>query len=148
MKVKPTDANYNSQSDSVKRSISSSTKQASFTEALKSSETSRRKEACESILQEIDMLSAELKKAPTPAGIKKYRKLITAFIKEAMGQSYELQEDMHWDREGNRKNYILVKQINQSVEELMDAVMNQEKKQINLVARLEEIRGMLVDLYF
>ncbi len=65
-----------------------------------------------------------------------------------MSQSYELHDEMHWDRSGNRKNFVLVKKINQSVEEMIDLVMNKEKKQIDLVARLDEIRGLLVDLYF
>jgi uncharacterized protein YaaR (DUF327 family) len=33
------------------------------------------------------------------------------------------------------------------MEELTDEVMQREKKQINLVAKLDEIRGMLLDLY-
>jgi uncharacterized protein len=148
MKVKSSDSNpVNSKSQLTNRSTGMNPRQSSFVDALKDSDTQRRNEACENILQQIDTVSEELKKAPTPDGIKRYRGLISDFVKEALNQSYELHEDLHWDRDGNRKNLVLVKQINRSVEDLMDSVINQEKKRIDLVARLDEIRGLLVDLY-
>ncbi|MGE5582951.1 MAG: YaaR family protein [Bacillota bacterium] len=149
MKVKGSEAStVNSKNGLFPRSSWLTPRQASFAETLKDTEIEKKRQACESILKEIDALSEELKKGATPKGVKKYRSLITAFVKEAMSQSYELQDELHWDREGNRKNLLLVKKINQSVEELMDKVINQEKKQIDLVAKLDEIRGMLIDLYF
>ena len=148
MKVKSSDPNpVNSKNQWVGRPAGTNPHQSSFVNALKDSDTQRHYEACENILQQIDALSEELKKAPTPSGVKKYRELISGFVKEALSQSCELHEEMHWDRDGNRKNFVLVKQINSSVQELMDTVMTQEKKQIDLVAKLAEIRGMLVDLY-
>jgi Uncharacterized protein conserved in bacteria len=148
MKVKAAEANQiNSNSQLFSRSAGTGAHQSSFVDALKESDIKRRNEACEAILQQIDVLSEELKKGPTPADVKKYRSLIGEFVKEASNQSFDLHEETHWDREGNRKNYVLIKQINQTVEELLDAVMSKEKKQINIVARLMEIRGLLVDLY-
>jgi uncharacterized protein len=148
MKVKSSDSNpVNSNSQLTNRSAGTSPRQSSFVDALQDSDTQHRNEACENILQQIDTVSEELKKAPTPAGMKRYRGLISDFVKEAMNQSYEVNENLHWDRQGNRKNFVLVKQINRSVEDLMDSVMNQEKKRIDLVAKLGEIRGLLVDLY-
>ena len=131
----------------LSRSSSTSSHQASFSDTFRDTEVKRRNEACENILQQIDALGERLKKGPNPAEVKKYRALIGEFVKEASGQSYDLHEETHWDREGNRKNLVLVRQINQSVEELLDGVMNQEKKQIDIVAKLTEIRGLLVDLY-
>jgi uncharacterized protein len=148
MKVKAAEANQvNSKSQLFNRPAGVTTYQSSFIDALKDSDVKRRNEACDNILQQLDALGEKLKKGPTPADVKKYRSLIGEFVKEASGQSYDLHEESHWDREGNRKNFVLVKQINRSVEELLDAVMNQEKKQINTVAKLTEIRGLLVDLY-
>lgn len=148
MKVKAADANQvNSNNQLFNRSSGINLRQSSFADALKDSDVRRRNTACENILQQIDALSEELKKGPTPADVKKYRSLIAEFVKEASSEAYDLHEESHWDREGNRKNFMLVKQINKSVEELLDTLMDQEKKQINIVAKLTEIRGLLVDLY-
>ncbi|MGE5604662.1 MAG: YaaR family protein [Bacteroidota bacterium] len=122
-------------------------KQTAFSDTLRETDNDRRRQACDELLRQIDSVSDILKKAPTPNGIKKYRRLVASFIREAINQTYELNEETHWDRSGNRKSYLTVRNINQALEELTDEVMNREKKQIDLVAKLDEIRGMLLDLY-
>lgn len=149
MEVKPTGSKQlnTGGGEALGRSSGATVKQSAFIETLKESDNDRRRQACDELLRQIDSLSAELKKAPTPSGVKKYRRLVASFIREAMGQTYELNEETHWDRSGNRKSYITVRNINKALEELTEEVMTREKKQIDLVARLDEIRGMLLDLY-
>ncbi len=149
MEVKPTGSKQVNagSSDTFGRTAGVNAKQPVFMEALKDTDSDRRRQACDEILRQIDSLSVDLKKAPTPSGVKKYRRLVAAFMKEAMSQTYELNEETHWDRNGNRKSFVTVRNINKALEELTDEVMNHEKKQIDLVAKLDEIRGMLLDLY-
>ncbi len=118
-----------------------------FAQTMKETEADRKKQVCERLLGKIDVLSAELKKKATPDGIKRYRDLIVNFMKEALNQSYSVGEEYHWDREGNRKAMVKVNQINQALEELMTDVMEKEKDHIDLVAKFDQIRGLLVDLY-
>jgi uncharacterized protein YaaR (DUF327 family) len=149
MEVKPTGSKRVGvgSNEAFARSSGINSKQAAFIDTLKETDNDRRRQACNELLRQIDAISEALKKAPTPNGIKKYRRLIASFINEAMSQTYELNEQTHWDRSGNRKSYLTVKSINQALEELTDAVMKKEKKQLDLVAKLDEIRGMLLDLY-
>lgn len=149
MEVKPTGSKQvgAGSNEALGRTSGVNVRQSAFIETLKETDRDRRRQACDEILRQIDSLSEDLKKAPTPNGVKKYRRLVASFIKEAMSQTYELNEETHWDRSGNRKNYLTVKNINKALEELTEEVMNREKKQIDLVAKLGEIRGMLLDLY-
>lgn len=149
MEVKPTGSKQvgAGSNETFARTSGINPKQAAFIETLKESDNDRRRQACDELLRQIDSISENLKKAPTPNGIKKYRRLVASFIREAMSQTYELNEETHWDRSGNRKSYLTVRNINKALEELTDEVMNKEKKQIDLVAKLDEIRGMLLDLY-
>ncbi len=149
MEVKPTGSKQvgAGSNEAFARNSGINSKQAAFIDTLKETDNERRRQACDELLRQIDSVSENLKKAPTPNGIKKYRRLVASFIREAMNQTYELNEETHWDRSGNRKSYLTVKNINKALEELTDEVMNKEKKQIDLVAKLDEIRGMLLDLY-
>jgi len=149
MEVKPTGSKQinTGNNDTFVRTSSANGKQSAFMDTLKDTDSENRRQACDQILHQINSMSEELKKAPTPSGIKKYRRLVASFIKEAMSQTYQLNEETHWDRSGNRKSLVTVKNINKALEELTDEVMNREKKQIDLVAKLDEIRGMLLDLY-
>lgn len=149
MEIKPAGSQMHNQAAELTGRPAASgghTREANFSEALKDSETMRRREACANLLQQIDTQSEELKKSPTPVVIKRYRKLVQAFMKEALNQTYTLNQQTHWDRSGNRKVFTTVKKINAAMEELADNMLNKEKKQIDMVARLDEIRGMLVDL--
>lgn len=122
-------------------------RETAFSETLKDSDSQRRREICTNLLKQIDEQSAELKKSPTPTGVKRYRKLVQAFMKETLDQSYTLNQQTHWDRNGNRKVFITVKKLNESLEALAEEVLHKEKNQIDRVAKLDEIRGLLVDLY-
>ena len=149
MDVKPTGSKQlgSGSNEAYARTSGINTRQAAFIENLKESDSVRRHQACDELLRQIDSVSKSLKKAPTPNGVKKYRRLVASFIREAMSHTYELNEETHWDRSGNRKSYLTVKNINKALEELTDEVMGREKKQIDLVAKLDEIRGLLLDLY-
>ncbi len=149
MEIKPTGSKIlNQPADSVGRSPGSAgVREAVFSEALQNSDSKRRSEICATLLEQIDAQSEELKKGITPAGVKRYRKLVQNFMKEALQQSYSLDQESRWDRSGNRKVFVTVKKINESLEKLTDALLNKEKKHIDLVAKLDEIRGLLLDLY-
>lgn len=148
MKIKSTDSKIEkTKNEPIGRLFSGNSPRVSFKETLKDSEAERRKHICDNLLKEIDTVSEELKKALTPERFKRYRELVSSFMKEALNQSYTLQEETRWDRSGNRKTFITVKKINETLEELMNALVSEEKKQIDLIAKLDEIRGMLLDLY-
>jgi len=149
MEVKPTGSKQigPGNSEAFVRTSGMNSKQGAFVDTLRETDNDRRHQACNELLHQIDSVSENLKKAPTPNGVKKYRRLVASFIREAMSQTYELNEENHWDRSGNRKSYLTVRKINQALEDLTDEVLNREKKQIDLVAKLDEIRGMLLDLY-
>ncbi|WP_132017772.1 YaaR family protein [Hydrogenispora ethanolica] len=120
---------------------------AEFTRALRDSDREHRRQICDQLLGKIDALSRELKNHPTPKGFMRYRSLVSSFMKEALSQSYEVRSETHWDRDGNRKSLVAVKRINTALEEMMDAVVQKEKSQIDLAAKFDQIRGWLLDLY-
>jgi uncharacterized protein YaaR (DUF327 family) len=121
--------------------------QSEFDTVLNNSVGDDRRQICTALLKKIDEQSVKLQKNPSVEGIKHYRKLVGEFLDEALGHSYSVETDTKWDRGGNRREFIIVKKVNQSLEDLLEAVVNQEKKQFDLVAKLDEIRGLLVDLY-
>jgi len=148
LKVNPTDAALkHSEPKNSGRTNEVSHDHSNFATVFKNSAVETRKQVCTTLLKKIDEYSAELRKSPTPEGIKRYRQLVKEFMKEALNDAYQVDTEAKWDRMGNRREFVLVKKINQSLEELMDSFAGQEKKQLDLIAKLDEIRGMLVDLY-
>ena len=93
-------------------------------------------------LAEIDDQGKRLLKHPIRAEIERYRALVGKFIKEAMGQMTSV------EKKTDRKNraFTLVKEIDKKLAELTEVLIGGQSKQLDVLAKLEEIHGMLVDL--
>lgn len=93
-------------------------------------------------LAEIDEQGKRLLKHPIRAEIERYRGLVGKFVKEALAQMTTL------DKRTDRRNraFTLVKEIDKKLSELTELLLGGQAKQIDVLAKLQEIRGMLVDL--
>ena len=99
------------------------------------------------LLDEITAQGEQLGQVPTYGELKKYRQLVQRFVGEAVGRMYNLQSQTGWDRFGRRKVYTLVKQIDESLSGLTEDVRQGQSQQLEIMGKLDAIRGMLVDLY-
>lgn len=93
-------------------------------------------------LAEIDDQGKRMLKSPIRGEIERYRVLVGKFVKEAMAQMTSM------ERHSDRRNrvFMLVKEIDQKLAELTEMLLSGQSKQLEILAKLEEIRGMLVDL--
>lgn len=93
-------------------------------------------------LAEIDEQGKKLLKHPVRAEIERYRALVGKFVKEALAQMTTL------EKRSDRRNraFTLVKEVDKKLAELTELLLGGQAKQIDVLAKLQEIRGMLVDL--
>lgn len=93
-------------------------------------------------LAEIDEAGRRLAKRPIRGEIARYRALVGKFLKEASRQTNLV------DKKLDRRNraFVLVKQIDQKLDELTEMLISGQDQSLEILARLNEIRGMLVDL--
>jgi uncharacterized protein YaaR (DUF327 family) len=88
-----------------------------------------------------------LSRTPTYRELKIYRELVRQFVREAVENTFALQNRTGWDRRGRQKIYTLVQQIDATLAELTELVKDGQENQLEILAKLDAIRGMLVDLY-
>ncbi len=69
------------------------------------------------------------------------------FVGEAVGQMYTLQSQAGWDRHGRQKIYTIVKKVDETLESLTEDVRQGQERRLDIMAKQDAIRGMLVDLY-
>lgn len=86
-------------------------------------------------------------RTPTYRELKAYRELVRQFVREAVENTFMLQNRTGWDRRGRQKIYTLVQQIDATLAELTELVKEGQENQLEILAKLDAIRGMLVDLY-
>lgn len=99
------------------------------------------------MVDEITEQGKRFSRTPTYRELKVYRELVRQFIRETVENTFMLQNRTGWDRRGRQKIYTLVQQIDATLAELAELVKEGQKNQLEILAKLDAIRGMLVDLY-
>ena len=60
---------------------------------------------------------------------------------------YDVESGTGWDRRGRQKAYTLVRKVDETLESLTEDVRSGQEKQLDILAKMDSIRGMLVDMY-
>ncbi|MYL35929.1 DUF327 family protein [Pontibacillus yanchengensis] len=77
----------------------------------------------------------------------RYKRLVKSFVEEAVQYGMDLKQSHSWNMEGQNRKLTIVESVDEKLVELTDAVMQQEKKSIDVLGIIGEIKGLLVNLY-
>lgn len=100
------------------------------------------------LLSQVDEAGKKLLAQPSMETLRSYRAAVRDFLKEAISGSYRMKGESRWDRRGNRRLFCVVQKVNQALEELTSTVLQKNAQPIEVMAKMDEIRGLLVDLYY
>ena len=88
----------------------------------------------------------QLKKAPTLEAIKDYRHRVKEFIRYAVDHGVSVEETTSGVNILRRKRFTLVKVIDEKLQALAASVLAAQKDQLAILAQIDEINGLLVNL--
>jgi uncharacterized protein len=88
----------------------------------------------------------QLKKATTMEAIRDYRQKVKAFVQYAVQHSMATEETTSGANILKRKRFTLVKVIDEKLEALVASVLAAQKEQLAILAQIDEINGLLVNL--
>lgn len=77
----------------------------------------------------------------------KYKRLIKDFVKESVQYGMNLKHSHSWNQHGQTRKLTIVESVDEKLAELTDAVMDQEKRTVDLLGLIGEIKGLLINLY-
>ncbi|GIO28179.1 YaaR family protein [Ornithinibacillus bavariensis] len=77
----------------------------------------------------------------------KFKRLIKRFLEEAVTNGLDIEKSLSFSYTGSSRNLTLVKQIDEKLMELTEEIMNQEKKSVDLLGLIGEIKGLLINIY-
>lgn len=100
----------------------------------------------EELVSQITIQGEKLNKRVDIRELLAYKKLISEFLSTALGNSRKFSKQSLLDRRGRHKVYALVKKINEEIDRLTQDVMDGEKDNINILQRVEDIRGLILDM--
>ncbi len=99
------------------------------------------------ILSDIDEEGKKLTTLRTLNILNQYKELIRVFLKESLQNLYLLKEKTHFDSKGKHKVLIMVENVNKALEDIVKMVINKEAANLKLLEKIDEIKGLLIDLY-
>ncbi|MCK8826704.1 YaaR family protein [Natroniella acetigena] len=126
------------------KKIKSTTVKKSFLEELKQVHGEETKARLDQLLDLIDQQGEKLAQHRTFKEFVKYKKMVSSFVEEVVSKMYQVKED-YSPIQG--KVYNLVNKVDQSLEELTEMIINDQSAQLEILDKLDEMRGLLVDLY-
>ena len=76
----------------------------------------------------------------------KYRKLIREFIDEIVSNGYTFSREDTFASRGRHRYIATVKIVDQKLDELGKEVMKEQADKLEILSRIDDIRGLLLDL--
>jgi uncharacterized protein YaaR (DUF327 family) len=98
------------------------------------------------LMEDITQQGKRLSKHMDVRDMRKYRQLIKDFMNEIVNRSHKFSRENFLDRRGRHRVYGMIKLIDQNLDELALALIKDEKDQIDILSKIDEIRGILLDI--
>jgi len=99
-------------------------------------------------IKDIQQQGDRLAKSMTIRELTIYRMKVKRFLEETARRGVLLKETKGWDRRGRGKRYKILEEIDSALLSLADNLLESEQGRIDLLGRVGEIRGMLINLSF
>ena len=123
-----------------------SSQKMSFNNEMMKHSGQNREEALYEMAQSIIEQGKRLSEKVDISELKAYKRMIAEFLDEAVRGSNKFTRESFLDRRGRHRVYASVKKINEKLEKLTQEVLKQEKDNLFILNRIEDIRGLVLDL--
>jgi uncharacterized protein len=99
------------------------------------------------LLVTIEDAGSRLANSRTFKDLAKYKTLVKKFVRETVDFGMDLKQSHTWNQYGEGRKLNIVETIDQQLVDLTEAVMDKEKKSIDVLGKVGEIKGLLINLY-
>ena len=117
-----------------------------FRNQLARAEDNNYEQHLEKLVKDIINQGEALAKRIDVRELRNYKKLISEFLDTALSSSKEFSKQSLLDRRGRHKVYAIIKNINKELDLLTQDVINGEKDNIGILKRLDDIKGLVLDM--
>lgn len=98
------------------------------------------------MVEEINSQGKKLAKHMDLTDMKQYRQLIRGFLNEIVNHSHKFSRENFLDRKGRHRVYTMIKLVDKNLDELAAELIKEEKDHLMILNRIDEIRGLLLDI--
>ena len=99
------------------------------------------------MMEDIVSQGEKIKKKMDIRDMRKYRQLIKDFMNEIVNRSHKFSRENFRDRRGRHRVYGIVKLVDSNLDELAAELIKDEKDAISILNKVDEIKGLLLDIF-
>lgn len=108
----------------------------------------------EKVREELKVLYGKIENQTTKLGDRlfiedliEYKKLVKEFLNVSVNNSHVFYKENSLDRRGRHRVYSIVKQVDKELDELTKDFLNIEGNRLKILNRLDDIKGLLLDIF-
>lgn len=120
----------------------------SFNDIMHQQEEMRSMEQLQQKLQDIHLQGERLSRAMTVRELKLYRQMVKQFLEDTVRRGIGLKEVRGFDRRGRTKRYKLLDEIDEALVAMGEELLATEEGHLELLQKIGDIRGMLINLFY
>lgn len=98
------------------------------------------------MMEEIVMQGDKIVKRMDVRDMRRYRTLIKDFMNEIVNRSHKFSRENFLDRRGRHRVYGIIRLVDEKLDELAQVLVSEECDKIAILAKVDEIRGLLLDI--
>ncbi len=98
------------------------------------------------MIDEISDIGNKISKHMDVKDMRLYREKIRVFINEAVSNSHNFSRDNFLDSRGRHRVYGIVRLVDERLDELTKQLLSDEKNNMDILGKVGEIKGLLLDM--
>ena len=122
-------------------------KQEAFVAKFENIKSDQVREHLENLYGQIVHQSDRIKDKMHLSEVIKYKNLVREFLNVAVNNSHQFSKQNFLDRRGRHRVYGIIKNVDRELESITKEFLNQEVDRISVIKKLDDIRGMLLDVF-
>jgi len=100
----------------------------------------------EGLLDQVHEIGEKVKESPTIANIQEYKKAVRGFLAYVVKHALALEQRESGANILKRKRFTLIRIIDQRLERFAAEILAGQREQLEVLRKIDEINGLLVDL--
>lgn len=145
MDIKVNDVSKIQQVEEPTKSVDSGDNSFKFT-LIRNIEEKDLQEKLNSMMEEITAQGDKISKHMDIKDMKKYRELVKGFLNEVVSRSHEFSRENFLDRRGRHRVYGIVRLVDKNLDDLAGELVKDEKDHLAIISKIDDIRGLLLDI--
>jgi uncharacterized protein YaaR (DUF327 family) len=119
-----------------------------FGDLMQQQDEQRTHEELQRKLEDIRQQGERLTRSMTVRELVLYRQLVKGFLEATVRRGIALKDTKGWDRRGRGKRYKLLEEVDTMLINMAEELLQSEEGRIDLLHKVGEIRGILINLVF